>query len=56
MSAYCVVVCNGNRARFFTLEPVGTPGESGPNLVERSDLVNAEAAAPGEEIGSASVM
>jgi len=48
MSAYCVVVCNGNRARFFTLEPAGVPGESGPKLVECSDLVNAEAAATGK--------
>lgn len=50
MSEYCVVVCNGTRARFFTLEPVAIPAiESGPNLVERCDLVNPEVDAPGKE-------
>ncbi len=49
MSTHCVVICNGSRARFFTLEQAETPGESGPNLVERSDLVNAEAMASGKD-------
>ncbi len=50
MSEYCVVVCNGTRARFFTLEPVAFPElESGPNLVERKDLVNPEIDVPGKE-------
>ncbi|HHH36776.1 MAG TPA: host attachment protein [Gammaproteobacteria bacterium] len=50
MSEYCVVVCNGTRARFFTLEPVAIPEvESGPNLVEHADLVNPEVDVPGRE-------
>lgn len=43
MSEYCVVVADGARARFFTLEPVESPDtESGPNLMERKDLVSPE--------------
>jgi len=43
MSDYCVVVADGARARFFTLEPAGLPEmESGPNLIEQSALVNME--------------
>lgn len=50
MSDYCVVVCNGTRARLFTLEPVAIPEvESGPNLVEHKDLVNPEVDVPGKE-------
>jgi protein required for attachment to host cells len=43
MSDYSVVVVDGARARFFTLEPADSPEtEGGPNLVERRDLVNPE--------------
>ncbi len=50
MSDYCVVVVDSARARFFTLEAAEVPElESGPNLVERRDLVNPEAALPGRE-------
>lgn len=43
MSEYCVVVADGARARFFTLEAVESPDtEGGPNLRERKDLVNPE--------------
>ena len=41
MTDYCVVVAEGARARFFTLEPAEIPElESGPNLVERGALAN----------------
>lgn len=41
MSEYCVVVAEGARARFFTLEPAELPElEGGPNLVEHDSLVN----------------
>ncbi len=49
MSTHCVVICNGSRARFFTLEQAAHPAESGPNLLERSDLVNPEAMASGKD-------
>ncbi len=53
MSEYCVVVADGARARFFTLEPVESPGtESGPNLVERKDLVNPEQRAHSAQLWS----
>lgn len=43
MSRYCVVVAEGSRARFFTLEKVELPElESGPNLVEQRTMVNPE--------------
>ncbi|MEQ6340755.1 MAG: host attachment protein [Gammaproteobacteria bacterium] len=43
MKAYCVVVADGTRARFFTLEPAALPaGEAGPNLVEHEDLISTE--------------
>lgn len=43
MSDYCVVVAEGARARFFTLEPVDVPEfESGPNLKEWNTLMNPE--------------
>jgi protein required for attachment to host cells len=51
MGEYCVVVADGTRARFFTLEAADLPGvESGPNLVEREDLINTEAEMPGREL------
>ncbi|MDN5849155.1 MAG: host attachment protein [Nitrococcus sp.] len=41
MSEYSVVVAEGARSRFFTLEPVEVPElESGPNLKEHDSLVN----------------
>jgi protein required for attachment to host cells len=50
MSDYCVVVVDSSRARFFTLEAASVPElESGPNLVECSDLVNPEASLSGRE-------
>jgi protein required for attachment to host cells len=50
MSDYCVVVVNSSRARFFTLEAAAVPElESGPNLVERTDLVNPESSLSGRE-------
>jgi len=51
MSKYCVVVADGARARLFSLrEP--EIGEYGPDLVEFSDLANAEIEASGKEIYS----
>lgn len=53
MNGYCIVVADASRARFFTLEPAAVPElESGPRLVEQSDLVNPEAALPGRETWS----
>ena len=41
MSEYCVVVAEGARARFFTLEPAEVPELSGgPDLVEHDALAN----------------
>ncbi|MEJ2646525.1 MAG: host attachment protein [Gammaproteobacteria bacterium] len=43
MNQNCVVVAGGSRARFFSLQDPQVPEmESGPNLVELSDLVNPE--------------
>lgn len=43
MNQYCVVVANGAKARFFTLEETEYPElESGPNLVEVNSLKNPE--------------
>ncbi len=51
MSEYCVVVAEGSRARFFTVEPADIPEmESGPNLVEHMSLTNPEHQARGESI------
>jgi protein required for attachment to host cells len=53
MSDYCVLVADGARARFFTLEPVEVPEmESGPNLIERRDLVNTEKEASEQDLMS----
>ena len=53
MSDYSVVVVDGTRARFFTLEPAAHPEiESGPFLVEHDDLVNADSHAPAREMWS----
>ncbi len=43
MNHYSVIVAGGSRARFFTLEDASVPElESGPRLVELSDLINSE--------------
>lgn len=43
MSQYCVVVAEGSRARFFTVESATVPElESGPYLVERKTMANPE--------------
>jgi len=43
MTELCLVVADGGRARFFTLEPVELPElESGPNLIEHEDMLNPE--------------
>jgi len=53
MSEYVVVVADGSRARFFTLEPAEIPEmEGGPNLVEREDLANPEREAHDRELWS----
>lgn len=41
MSEYSVVVAEGARSRFFTLQPVELPEiEPGPNLIEHDSLAN----------------
>ncbi len=41
MSEYCIVVAEGARARFFTVEPAEIPEfEGSPNLVEHAALAN----------------
>ncbi|RLK47087.1 protein required for attachment to host cells [Alkalispirillum mobile] len=51
MSEYCVVVAQGSRARFFTLEPSELPEmEGGPNLVEQQALTNTEHQAHEEDV------
>ncbi len=53
MSEYVVVVADGSRARFFTLEPAEIPEvEGGPNLVEREDLANPELEAHDRDLWS----
>lgn len=53
MSDYCVVLVNGARARFFTLEPADKHStEGGPNLKEQWDLVNPEEELHGDELWS----
>jgi protein required for attachment to host cells len=55
MADYCVVVSNGSRARFFTLEDVEFPEvQGGPNLREHKDLLNPEKELPGKELWSES--
>jgi protein required for attachment to host cells len=50
---YCIVVADGSRARFFTLEQAGIPElEGGPDLAERRDLVNPEKAQRSRELFS----
>jgi protein required for attachment to host cells len=53
MNSYCVVLADALRARIFTLEPADVPAlESGPNLVERRDLVNPEREMPERDLWS----
>ena len=54
MSEYCVVVADGSRARFFSLDPVDFPEvEGGPRLTEQADLINPERDLPQRELFSA---
>ena len=53
MNQYCVVVTNGARARFFTLEEPQFPElESGPNLVELKSLQNPQHRETGNQLWS----
>ncbi len=53
MNQYCVVVANGARARFFTLEEPQFPElESGPNLVELKALQNPQHRETGNQLWS----
>jgi len=53
MSDYCVVVAASKKARLYTLEAVERPEmESGPNLIEHSDLVNQDLSEKGTEVWS----
>lgn len=48
-----VVVANGSRARFFSLQPAETPAfESSPRMVEHGGLVNPEQEAAGKDLWS----
>lgn len=48
-----VVVANGARARFFSLQPAETPAyESSPRMVEHESLVNPEQEAAGKDLWS----
>ncbi len=51
MSRYCVVVAEGSRARFFTVENPELPElQSGPDLVERKTMTNPDHQAHGEQL------
>jgi protein required for attachment to host cells len=53
MSEYCVVVADGSRARFFSLDPVDFPEvEGGPRLTEQADIINPERDLPQRELFS----
>lgn len=53
MNQYCVVVANGNKARFFTLENPDMPEvESGPNLVKHKDINRQELESLNNELWS----
>jgi protein required for attachment to host cells len=53
MSEYCVVVTDGARARFFTLDPVEFPDvEGSPRLTEQGNLINPERDLPQRELFS----
>lgn len=47
MASTCIIVADGARARFFTLEsPEDPAADGGPRLLEHRDLVNPEADVP----------
>lgn len=47
MTSTCIIVADGARARFFTLESTEDPAaDGGPRLLEHRDLVNPEADVP----------
>lgn len=51
MNQTSVVVVNGSRARFFTLEPAQLGSiEGGPNLREREDLINPDVESHDQEL------
>ncbi|NJL48981.1 MAG: host attachment protein [Leptolyngbyaceae cyanobacterium SM2_5_2] len=51
MTRFLVAVVNGARARFLTLEPLEDPAvESGPDLVERCELLNPAIEMAGQEL------
>jgi len=53
MNQYCVVVANGSKARFFTLEDPENPEiHYGPNLIKQTDLKQEEAELSGRELWS----
>ena len=53
MNQYCVVVANGSKARFFTLEDPENPEvHYGPNLVKQADIVQQESELRDHEIWS----
>jgi len=53
MNQYCVVVANGSKARFFTLEnPEDPEAQYGPNLIKQADLVQNEAELSDQELWS----
>jgi protein required for attachment to host cells len=53
MSEYCVVVTDGARARFFTLDPAQFPDlETSPRLTEQGNLINPEKDLPQRELFS----
>ena len=53
MSDYLVLVADGTKARFFSLEPAAVPQvETSPKLVEQQDLISTELDVPGKEMWS----
>jgi protein required for attachment to host cells len=51
MTRFLVAVVNGARARFLTLEPLEDPAvESGPDLIERCELLNPAIEMAGQEL------
>lgn len=56
MSDYCIVVADGTRARFFSLESSDVQGMA-PNarLIEQKDLISTEKDVPGREMWSDSI-
>lgn len=53
MTRFLVAVVDGAKAKFLTLEPVAVPEvESGPDLIERCELLNPAAETPGQDLGA----